>query len=526
LPHYGIIIAKESDDMIWTKNWRAQFALMAMVLTVAAGTVSAAPEYRAITILHTNDTHGHLIPFSYPGPEDTGDKNAPASLYKNIGGIARRATLAKQIAAQMHGDVILMDAGDVTDGTPFSVEYGGEADLSAMNAAGYTVMTVGNHEFNMPLKAFYKNEGIPTFPVVSANLTDRNTGKIPVRDYTILNLDGVKVAVFGLTVQVTGYKTLTQGVDIADPIETAKRLVPELRKQADIVVALTHLGYDTDLRLAREVPEIDVVVGGHSHTRLTVPTFVENAAKVGPFSIGGTLVTQDGQWGGTLGRLDLRLRRDGGPFTVMGYKGEFIPVTSDIADDPATEKVLDKYYKPIAQRYGQFLGTASASFRDDRTNESTVMNLVCDAVREATSTDVCVYNTGGVRADIAEGPIKMWDVATVMPFANKIIVLEMTGARIKKALAELKPGVSGIRYKVENDKLIEATIGGQPIVDDKVYKVSTNDWFDGYGFKDIDKRTVLDLDPRDAIKNFVTKRGTIAPSADGRRVVVGSPAPV
>ncbi len=512
--------------MVWTKNCRARIALIAVVALMTAGIVSAAPEYRGITIMHTNDTHGHLIPFSYPGPEDIGDVNAPESLYRNIGGIARRATLSQRILSEVRGNAILMDAGDVTDGTPFSVEYGGEADLAAMSEAGYKVMTVGNHEFNMPLGAFYKNASIPLFPVVSANLTDRNTGKNPVLDYIIKDIGGVKVAVFGLTVQVTGYKTLTQGVDIADPIETAKRLAPELRKKADVVVALTHLGYETDLQLAREVPEIDVIVGGHSHTRLTAPTLVEHPSKAGTFSIGGTLVTQNFQWGGTLGRLDLRLRRNSGPFTIMGYKGEFIPVTADIPEGPHTARMVDKYYKPLVKKYGQLLGTASASFRDDRANESTVMNLVCDAVREATSTDVCLYNTGGVRADIAEGPIKMWDVATVMPFANKIIVLEMAGERLKRALAELKPGVSGIRYRVENDKLIEATVDGQPIVDDRIYRVSTNDWFDGYGFKDVDKRKVLELDPRDAIKSFVTKRGTVSPSADGRRVVTGNPAPV
>lgn len=507
-------------------NVRTISRITALIAAGAAlATASWAAEYRAITILHTNDTHGHLLPFDLPTPRNEYERTHMPAVQKNVGGIARRATLAHRIEAEAPGDVLLVDAGDVLDGTPFTIHYMGESDFSAMAAAGYNLRINGNHDFNATLKEFRRNARIISCPTIDANVIDRKTGKTVFPPYLILDFRGAKVALFGLTLPSPSYKAAKEGIDFTDPIETAKSLVPEMRKQASIVIAVTHIGIESDEKLAKEVPGIDVIVGGHSHTYLGQPEFVARGGSSDPFSVGGTVIVQDYQWGATLGRLDLRLHGENGRFELMSYSGRLIPITSDTPEDPATASVVRKYYAPLARMYDQAVGQAAETFYDDRITESTVLNLISDAIREAGRTQAAIYNTGGVRDNIIQGPIRMWDVATVLPFMNRLVRFDMTGAQLKEALLRLKPGVSGVRYRIEDDRLVDATIDGKPIDDSATYSVASIDYVLENGLKEIKERNYLPVSYRDALKNYIKARGTISPSADGRRVVLRSAAP-
>lgn len=487
---------------------------------------SGAPEYRAITILHTNDTHGHLFPFSYPNPPTADVDYARMTAIKNIGGIARRATLVRRIEAERPGnDVVLVDAGDALDGTPFSFEYMGEADFAAMSAAGYDIMTPGNHEFSASLQEFWRNVRTATFPIVSANIIDRSTGEPALPEYKIVEIDGVRMAFFGLTTP-NNYRAAREGFEFLDPIEAARRLVPRLREQADVVVALTHISDSEDLsgerRLAEEVPGIDVIVSGHAHVRLAEPVLLARRGQQ-PFAIGGTLLVQDYQWGGELGRLDLKLRRNGGPFTIMSYSGRLIPVTSDVPEDPRTAEVVAKYYKPISAFYSQVVGEAAADIHHIHDNEgpteSAALNLVCDALRESSRSDIALYNVGGVRGDLVKGPIRVWDIATVLPFKNKLVEIEVTGARLKEAILKDRPGVSGMRYRISHGRLVECTVAGKPVDDSATYRIAISDFMLGYLFSDIASYKVLNDDYRQAIIAYVKAKKTVSPLRDGRRVI-------
>lgn len=516
--------------MALRNNKFIRHAVRAIIITATAAlSLSSAfcsIEYKEITILHTNDTHGHLIPFSYTEPRTPNDETAALKYRTNIGGIARRATLIHEIQKETHGNTFVVDAGDALDGTPFSVEYMGEADFAAMSTAGYQLRTNGNHEFSASLKEFYRNIKTGGFPVIDANVLDKKTSKPALPEYKIIEINGVKIAFFGLTTDASTYKAAKEGFNFVDPIQTAKQLVPLLRQQADLVIGITHIGYDQDLRLAQEVDGIDVIVGGHSHTRLTKPTFISKDASMQAFKIGGTVIVQDFQWGGELGRLDLRIRKDDAKVTLMSYDGKLLPITSSIPDDPATAKILAKYYHPLAKYYDETIGEALETFYNDSTVENPILNLICEAIKEKTKTDAAIYNTGGVRSDIVKGPIKMWDIATVMPFRNNIMTLEMSGARLKQALFELKPGVAGIRYKIVDDKLIEATINGKPIDDNATYTISTIDFLVNFGLKDVTTRKDLGINYREAIKDYIKARKTITPIQDGRRVIIGNQASV
>jgi len=498
----------------------ARTLLLACVLAVLApASLWCSPEYRAVTLLYTNDTHGHLLPFSYPDPPDPSVVYASLPAIKDVGGIARRATLARQIAGEMRGNTMLVDAGDVLDGTPFSIEYHGEADFAAMSSAGYQVMVPGNHEFNTSLEQFRWNIGTASFPLVCANLLDRQTGNLLLPAYRTYDFQGARVAVFGITVPSPEYKAAIEGLDFLDPYQVARELVPKLKNQADIVIALSHLGVSEDVKLAEAVPGIDVIVGGHSHTRLAVPKFVRRAEQAHAFWVGGTVIVQAFEKGVELGRLDLRLRRDGGPFTLMSYTGRLLPVTSEIPDDPSTAETVARYYEPISKYYGDVIGEATATLYDNRRTESAVLNLVADSIREAAGTQIAMYGVGGIRADILQGEIRVWDVATVLPFKNRIMALEMTGQRLKQGLKAFAPGVSGMRYRMVGDGIVEATVGGTPIDESATYEVATIDWLVGLYFSDVRVAKELDIYSLGAVVNYIKARKVISPVADGRRII-------
>ena len=475
-----------------------------------------------LTILHTNDTHGHLLPFSYPEGIAPDSQEAALPHKANIGGVARRATLIRRLREALQPyPALVIDAGDYMDGTPFSLEFQGEADVACMNACGYDFATLGNHEFSNPLDTVLRLVKMGKFQTVCANLRYRDSGEPLVPPYVIIQVGELRVALFGLVLQDTqNYRGARERVEVLNPFEVARTLVPQLRQQADVVILISHLGFSDDERLAREVPGIDVIVGGHSHTRLAEPRFVEWAQKA-PVNLGGTVIVQAHQWGGELGRLDLLFWRnaDTNRLEIVGYKAQLIPITADLPEDPATKRVLERYWKRIADKYGRIVGTATDDFVR-RGDDYAHYYLVGDAVRASLGAEFDLQNMFGIRIELARGPISYFDLARMMPFGNTVVRFEITGRDLKRLLAEQRPTVSGIRYRVENRRLIEATINGQPIEDDKVYKGTTNSYFAdrylkplGVPYADTGKKLL------DVVADYIRRQRKVSPVYDGRRVV-------
>lgn len=253
----------------------------------------------SLTILYTNDTHSRIEPFPLNGP------NA------GLGGIAARKRLVDAIRAK-EANVLLLDAGDIFQGTPYFNFFKGAIEMKAMQWMGYDATTMGNHDFDEGVENFAKQMEHIRFPVVVANYDVSETvlaGK--VKPNHVLYKGGLKIGLFGLGIDPAGLipDKLFGQVKFLDPIETAKAQVRYLREEQDcnLVVCLSHLGYryqepmkPSDLRLAAEVAGIDVVIGGHTHTFLDEPVKVVNKAGV------ETLICQVGHSGIRLGRIDLR----------------------------------------------------------------------------------------------------------------------------------------------------------------------------------------------------------------------------
>lgn len=496
-------------------------SLMGVVLHLGY-TADPSGRWFRLTILHTNDTHGHLLPFSYPTNIDPNSQEAALPHKTDIGGVARRATLIKRLREELQPyPTLVIDAGDYMDGTPFSLEYQGEADVACMNACGYDFATLGNHEFSNPLETVLRLVRMSQFQTVCANIRYRDTGKPLVPPYVITQVGELRVALFGLVVTDTqNYRGARERVEVRNPFEVARELVPQLRQQADVVILISHLGVRDDERLAREVPGIDVIVGGHSHTRLAQPRFVEWRQKA-PINLGGTIIVQAHQWGGELGRLDLLFWRNDEThrLEIVGYKGQLIPITASIPEDPTTKRTLERYWKPIAGKYGRIVGIAMDDFVQ-RGDDYAHYALVGDAVRAMLGAEFDLQNMFGVRIELARGAIRYYDLARMMPFGNTVVRFEITGRDLKRLLVEQRPTVSGIRYRVVNRRLVEATLNGQPIEDERLYKGTTNSYFAdrylkplGIAYVDTGKKLL------DVVADYIRKQRQVAPVYDGRRVV-------
>jgi 5'-nucleotidase / UDP-sugar diphosphatase len=500
-----------------------RLALLLLSAAVFCLSSTATAQLATLTILHSNDTHGHLMPFSYPDSAASGRELQGMRVYKNIGGIARRATLIKRIKQDVEkqgGTVWVADIGDYSDGTPFSTEYHGEADVAAMNACGYDIGTLGNHEFNNSAAQLRKLIGMTKFELVASNITDRATAKPLVLPYVIRKVGEVRVAVLGLmTKEAATYPAGKEAFAVEDEIPAAKRTVAELASKADVFVLLSHAGENVDQRLADEVPEIDVIVGGHSHSRLASGEFVWHSQELKAIGVNGTVIVQAHQWGGELGRLDLLFAKDDkGAWRVDRYRAQLIPVTPDIPEEPAVAAIVDGFWKSIAPRYAEVIGQAAGEF-SSRGDDLAEYHLMSDALRESFGADFALENMGGIRAPLLKGDVTRGDLVTLDPFNNTVVTFKATGKEIKQILQRYTPAVSGIRYRVQNKELLESSIGGQPIDDARVYQGVSNSYFAGYALKGI---TVQDTGrPRlDTLIQFIRTKGTIRPAYDGRRVVV------
>jgi 5'-nucleotidase len=504
----------------------ALFFLSALLLiSLIPGPCPAA----SLTILHTNDTHSHLLPFSYPSTINFCSPSAGLHERTEIGGIARRATLVKQIRDELKAKGIpvwLVDAGDFSDGTPFSVEYRGEADVAAMNAAGYDFAALGNHEFIYSLAQTRKLISLARFPILCANALLKEARGPLAGVYQVEQSGPVRVGIFGLvTVETRSYPAAREGVIIADAMRTAKKVVAKLRSEkADIIVLISHCGEEMDKELAAMVPGIDVIVGGHSHSRLPSGELVPRTGDLVADGVNGTVIVQAYQWGGELGRCDLFFKKDhSGAWHVDRYRARLIPITAAIEPDAPVAAVVDQYWKPIASRYAEVIGEAAGDF-SSQCDDWAEYNLVADAVRETFGTEIELENMGGVRSPLLKGKVTRGDLVALDPFDNTVVMFKISGLQLRKILQRYAPAVSGVRYRMENGELLEVRVNGELLQDDRRYTGATNSYFAGRAlkgarvqFQDTDRQRL------EVLIAYIRRKGTIRPVYDGRRVVLGGP---
>jgi 5'-nucleotidase len=254
---------------------------------------------KKITILHTNDVHSHIDPFPENHPRNP-----------SMGGVARRANIIEQIRKE-EDNVLLLDAGDIFQGTPYFNYYGGELEFKLMSMMKYDLATLGNHDFDNGIDGFYAQLPHANFEFVSANYDFKNTELNGiVKPYKTFIKNGIKIGVFGLGIELEGLvdKKLYKETKYNNPVEVATDITKTLKEteKCDLIICLSHLGYDyknekdkpSDLKLAAATQDIDLIIGGHTHTFLDKPVIKTN--KVGK----QVVINQVGAYGINLGRID------------------------------------------------------------------------------------------------------------------------------------------------------------------------------------------------------------------------------
>ena len=280
-------------------------ASTALVTLGSLGLQSFSSKTKKITILHTNDVHSHIDPF---GPDD--GRNA------NKGGVARRASLVESIRKN-NPNTLLFDAGDIFQGTPYFNYYGGELEFKLMSMLKYDCATIGNHDFDNGIEGLYAQLPHAKFDFISANYDFSNTVlDTHVKPYKTFVKDGIKIGVFGLGIELNGLVLASQFKETKylNPIEISQDMARILKddEKCDLIICLSHLGYNyknndqkaSDLTLARATKDIDLIIGGHTHTFLPKPTIEKNSDDK------NVLVNQVGCYGLYLGQVDFYFDSD------------------------------------------------------------------------------------------------------------------------------------------------------------------------------------------------------------------------
>lgn len=468
-----------------------------------------------LTIVHTNDVHSRV----------TGNDN-------DLIGYARLATLVKELREA--GNLILLDAGDTTHGLPIATVSNGESIIRLMNQIGYDAMVPGNHDFNYGYERLVELNEMADFPILAANVVKEDETR-DLQEYTIIEIDGLKVGIFGLTTQETTYKSNpknTEGLEFRDPVAVAEEMVVKLEEEGvDLIIALAHIGVDEESHpkatdVAERVEGIDIIVDGHSHTKLDEGKLV-----------GDTLIVQAGEHLKNIGLVDIEFVD--GEIAKKEAKLISFEEALELEEDEEISKEIVRLEEENQKILSVAIGQSNVELVGERevvrAGESNLGNLATDAMLDITGADVAMTNGGGIRASIPAGEITKGNVLEVFPFGNYIVVLELTGEEILNALehgvdtypelAGKFPHVAGMTYKIDPSKeagnrIVELLVDGEPIELDKSYTLATNDFMavggDGYTMFE-DAPIVGEFEGLDeALIKYIEKIGVVEYEVEGR----------
>jgi 5'-nucleotidase/UDP-sugar diphosphatase len=449
-----------------------------------------------IVIFHCNDVHGKIDNFA-------------------------KVAAILEAERKTDADVFFFSAGDNFTGDPVIDRYDppGEPILEIFGRLKLDLMTLGNHEFDYGIERV--RAVTSRFPVVSANI-EAGPGMLPgLRPFIVLTTkEGIKILVFGLIQIEPGsglpstHPDKVKGLRFSEPLAKAREL-ERLFPAAQVRIALTHIGYDLDVALAKEMPELDLIIGGHSHTR------VDPAETPGASEVNGVLLAQAGADNRFLGRIDL-LVRDG---RVVEKKSRLIDLNQPLEEDAQIKALIADFRRnPVLQRV-----IARAPF--EITGKDALGCLATDAMRYAHGLDIAFQNNGGIRLNRLPEAITLKDAYTLDPFGNQTVEIVMTPDEIrgliktsfeKKNVIDLQ--VSGISYVVRSDnsnrirEIVLRNPDGSPLAEDRTYRVGMSSYVaSSYGFIHKDPGRSLQTNTVDDLIKYLESGPDLSVYRDVRR---------
>ena len=496
--------------------------------SAAASATGLAPlAANKIQILHTNDIHGHLD----SAKVTTGGRNFEQGGMALVGGIIRAQK------ARAPDRTLVLDGGDAWVGTLISAVDRGKSIVQAMSLIGYDAMALGNHDFDWGQEELTARAKEASFPFLTANVVDTKFVPTPpfAKPYIVKDLGIAKVGIIGVTCQTSSIirAASVAGLKFMPAIDSVKRILPEVQKQADVIVVLSHMGLEGgsggvcggDTALAQAVPGIDLIIGAHDHTAF-------RTARVA----GTTKIFQTGSYTDNVGRVEITI--DPATKKVSQVQGADVLLTVSSGAAPPLPEVakLVEARRAEADKYGaRIVGKASEFLQADRDMNNPLGNLIADALleygqKQGWKADLAFYNGAGVRSSLQVGDISYAKLTEVLPFQNTAVSVDLTGDQVKEVF-EGMAGSAGrlfmsggtMAYRFANGdgkRVLRATVGGQPLDPKRIYHVTTIDYLlgGGDGHTAFAKGTNViygDLDV-DAVAPFFEAHSPLAAKSPGR----------
>jgi 2',3'-cyclic-nucleotide 2'-phosphodiesterase (5'-nucleotidase family) len=499
--------------------------LLASVLALFA--ISAPCGAAELRILHVNDFHGFAESYKRIGSDNL------------QGGMAYLAWRARQLKGEKPS--VFLAAGDMIQGNTWANLSEGRSVIEAMNAMGFDAMVVGNHEFDFGKAVLARRVAEANFPVLAANVT----GLDYLKPYVIKEVGGIRAGIIGVVTEETPAATHPsnlEGLTFLPVAKTVERYVNELKGKVDIIIVLSHIGYNADMKLAADVKGIDVIVGGHSHTK---------AGK--HVTVGNTVIVQAWEHDLVLGVLDLTIE-SGKVVKAESRLDEISP--AKMKKDEKVAAIVDTWAAKVKESMDRVVGEAPVDLDGEnvRTRETNLGNYLADIMKKESGADAAIINGGGIRTSIRKGPVTVGNIYSVTPFNNYIVAIRLTGQQVKDAIEyglsgiEDKEGrfpqVSGITFSYSpkrpaGSRITSISIGGKPLDPARQYVVATNDFLaaggDGYQvFREairqssdfeviggtIKSGNIVYNDAgrwlRDVVVTVVSKEKTVNPAVEGR----------
>ncbi|EAC1133631.1 bifunctional UDP-sugar hydrolase/5'-nucleotidase [Salmonella enterica subsp. enterica] len=495
--------------MKFLKRGVALALLAAFALTTQPAQAYEKDKTYKITILHTNDHHGHFWRSEYGEYGLAAQKTLVDSIRKEV--------------AQEGGSVLLLSGGDINTGVPESDLQDAEPDFRGMNLIGYDAMAVGNHEFDNPLTVLHQQEKWAKFPFLSANIYQKSTGERLFKPWAIFTRLDIKIAVIGLTTDDTakiGNPEYFTDIEFRKPAEEAKVVIQELNmnEKPDVIIATTHMGhYDNgahgsnapgDVEMARSLPagSLAMIVGGHSQDPVCMAS--ENKKQVNyvpgtpcaPDKQNGIWIVQAHEWGKYVGRADFEFRN--GEMKMVNYqlipvnlkkkvtwdngKSERVLYTPEIAENPQMLSLLTPFQNKGKAQLEVKIGSVNGLLEGDRSKvrfvQTNMGRVILAAQIARTGADFGVMSGGGIRDSIEAGDITYKSVLKVQPFGNIVVYADMSGKEVVDyltAVAQMKPDsgaypqFANVSFVAKEGKLTDLKIKGEPVDPAKTYRMAT-----------------------------------------------------
>ncbi|HGP1385179.1 TPA: bifunctional UDP-sugar hydrolase/5'-nucleotidase UshA [Salmonella enterica] len=495
--------------MKFLKRGVALALLAAFALTTQPAQAYEKDKTYKITILHTNDHHGHFWRSEYGEYGLAAQKTLVDSIRKEV--------------AQEGGSVLLLSGGDINTGVPESDLQDAEPDFRGMNLIGYDAMAVGNHEFDNPLTVLRQQEKWAKFPFLSANIYQKSTGERLFKPWAIFTRQDIKIAVIGLTTDDTakiGNPEYFTDIEFRKPAEEAKVVIQELNmnEKPDVIIATTHMGhYDNgdhgsnapgDVEMARSLPagSLAMIVGGHSQDPVCMAS--ENKKQVNyvpgtpcaPDKQNGIWIVQAHEWGKYVGRADFEFRN--GEMKMVNYqlipvnlkkkvtwdngKSERVLYTPEIAENPQMLSLLTPFQNKGKAQLEVKIGSVNGLLEGDRSKvrfvQTNMGRVILAAQIARTGADFGVMSGGGIRDSIEAGDITYKSVLKVQPFGNIVVYADMSGKEVVDyltAVAQMKPDsgaypqLANVSFVAKEGKLTDLKIKGEPVDPAKTYRMAT-----------------------------------------------------